>query len=515
MKLQFIFNYHVLEVVEATELEIKQLYIILTEKGFNFQTKESYQECQFGKEKYMPAGLWQRVYDLRKSGWSVEILNLNDFLHTKYDRASFYEWCDNLGLKYPLYAYQREGAYLAYANRISKISAATGGGKSLTQYVLARFVLEKYLNRLGLKVLLIVPRVQLCHQMEKDFAEYEEPLDTPFLKVDKLYGGSKRNPNSNIVVANIDSAANMDQNFFEQFGMIMFDEGHKMGTSKQYKAIYHYVNKDKIQFVTGLSGTFHVGGVAQLLQDAYLGRTVIDLKAYELQELGTISKVKINAIQINYDIISSRNYYMTPGIDEMAGRYNVELAYIRSLQRRLNVMSDTMKAIDGNQVVLFISKEYMRMFLEHLQQNCTGKEICEISGDIPASKRMQICSRFEEIDNGIICATYSTMDTGVSIKRLMHIHFADSCKSFIRIVQSIGRALRLHPDKDFAFIWDWIDHFMKPDGTKYTDPLTGEIKTAELPGPKANISLRQSKERQKIYKEMKYPYKIKQVNLIC
>ena len=46
------------------------------------------------------------------------------------------------------------------------------------------------------------------------------------------------------------------------------------------------------------------------------------------------------------------------------------------------------------------------------------------------------------------------MSTGVNIKRLSNLVFLTSSKSFVRTIQSIGRTLRLHNDKDKAHIID-------------------------------------------------------------
>ena len=50
------------------------------------------------------------------------------------------------------------------------------------------------------------------------------------------------------------------------------------------------------------------------------------------------------------------------------------------------------------------------------------------------------------------------MSTGVSIKRINNIFFPDGGKSYIRIIQSIGRGLRLHKDKEMLHVFDLQDN---------------------------------------------------------
>ncbi len=86
-----------------------------------------------------------------------------------------------------------------------------------------------------------------------------------------------------------------------------------------------------------------------------------------------------------------------------------------------------------------------------------------------------------------------TLSTGVSINAIFNVIFADSFKSEQIIIQSIGRGLRLHSDKDKVNIFDLVDIFDKDD--------------------LRNALYRHYLEREGFYKKRKYPYKILKVNL--
>ena len=101
-----------------------------------------------------------------------------------------------------------------------------------------------------------------------------------------------------------------------------------------------------------------------------------------------------------------------------------------------------------------------------------------------------------EITDGnikVLVASYGTLSTGVSINAIFNVIFADSFKSEQIIIQSIGRALRLHSDKKKANIFDLVDIF---DSNNMT-----------------NILYRHFKEREKFYIKRQYPYKIIKINL--
>jgi superfamily II DNA or RNA helicase len=93
----------------------------------------------------------------------------------------------------------------------------------------------------------------------------------------------------------------------------------------------------------------------------------------------------------------------------------------------------------------------------------------------------------------VLVASYGTLSTGVSINAIFNVIFADSFKSEQVIIQSIGRALRLHSDKKKATIFDLVDVFSQ--------------------NKLYNILYRHFKEREKFYLKRRYPYKVIKINL--
>ena len=93
----------------------------------------------------------------------------------------------------------------------------------------------------------------------------------------------------------------------------------------------------------------------------------------------------------------------------------------------------------------------------------------------------------------VLVASYGTLSTGVSINAIFNVIFTDSFKSEQIIIQSIGRALRLHSDKKKANIFDLVDVF---DANNMS-----------------NILFRHFKEREKFYIKRQYPYKVIKINL--
>jgi superfamily II DNA or RNA helicase len=100
---------------------------------------------------------------------------------------------------------------------------------------------------------------------------------------------------------------------------------------------------------------------------------------------------------------------------------------------------------------------------DYLRSNIIGKDFYYIDGDTPNKKRSFIKQEMEKTDGNVkvLVASFGTSSTGLSIKAIKNMVFADSFRSDTRVRQSIGRALRLHKDKsgDKAIVFDLVDQF--------------------------------------------------------
>jgi superfamily II DNA or RNA helicase len=85
-------------------------------------------------------------------------------------------------------------------------------------------------------------------------------------------------------------------------------------------------------------------------------------------------------------------------------------------------------------------------------------------------------------------ATFGVAAVGINIPRIFNLVLLEPGKSFVRVIQSIGRGIRKADDKDFVQIWD----------------ITAATKYAK----------RHLTERKRFYKEAKYPFNIEKVKYI-
>jgi superfamily II DNA or RNA helicase len=94
-----------------------------------------------------------------------------DYTPIKYDdsftKEEFIAFIKSLNLPFKPRDYQLKSSYDSLVRHRQINLMATNAGKSLTQYIITRFLISK-----GNKVVIIVPRTLLVEQMYSDFVEY-------------------------------------------------------------------------------------------------------------------------------------------------------------------------------------------------------------------------------------------------------------------------------------------------------------------------------------------------------
>ena len=117
--------------------------------------------------------------------------------------------------------------------------------------------------------------------------------------------------------------------------------------------------------------------------------------------------------------------------------------------------------------------------------NLTGDAVSFISGSVKTKDRKDEYDEIAVMDNKIIVATYGVAAVGINIPRIFNLVLLEPGKSFVRVIQSIGRGIRKAEDKDSVQIWD----------------ITAASKYAK----------RHLTERKKFYKDAKYDFSIEKV----
>jgi superfamily II DNA or RNA helicase len=218
----------------------------------------------------------------------------------------------------------------------------------------------------------------------------------------------------------------------------------------------------------GLTGTIPKEDYENQAIFASIGPVIHKVFAHELQEAKILSNCHVNIVQI-IDLPEFKTYAE-------------ELKYLVTDIKRMDYISNLIHSISeaGNTLVLINRIDTGKLITEKI------KDSVFISGEVKTKDRKEEYDEIAITDNKIIVATYGVAAVGINIPRIFNLVLLEPGKSFVRVIQSIGRGIRRAEDKDFVQIWD----------------ITSTCKFAR----------RHLTERKKYYKEAKYPFTLNKVD---
>lgn len=416
------------------------------------------------------------------------------------------------------YDHQIESAFKILKNRYCMAEVATSGGKSLIISIVLFYTL-KHIDE-NAKFLIIVPSITLVTQFYDNIMEYnwginkllemkekgvssiinEDSIYTPCdVRVEEVMSDRPRKhsgtKDANIYIGTYQSLEKWPKEFFQQFHTVITDEAHgakaKTITTILQKTFKHAYSR------FGVSGTFPEMDSCEILTiQSVLGPKITEVSANELKEKGIITPMEIKAVIMNHNDSEFQNRILQikkAGAGKDA--FELEKAYIHISEKRLDFIKKIVAKCESNTLLLFHTIDYGQKILQKLEKELPDREYFYIDGEISGKKREEIKKQMEVTEGKIkvLVASYGTLSTGVSINAIFNVIFADSFKSEQIIIQSIGRALRLHSEKNKATIFDLVDVYDTND--------------------MSNILFRHFKEREKFYIKRQYPFKIIKVNI--
>ena len=433
-------------------------------KSFNKNVTQSY----LIEEVFIPASFIQEISNKAIPGMKEPkpiIENSDIIFNNDIKRENFNDWLnglilpDYINLEDEKYGYQPESVFRALLFKLSRIEATTGAGKTLITYLYCRYLSDFILNKKEFenrnKILIITPRTDLTKQTVEALNEFDEGQGSS-LKITSIYAQSKYQAEANIVLGNYQSIKNYDKDWFEQFGVMIVDELH---TAKAYSIKTEIYDKvTNAEFFFGMTATYPEEKTLDYLNIvAMFGPSVLVKQTKEATEDGIIAPVKIAQVKINYDedVDFSKNLKESGIIG--AEKYRIEKKYFQNNNLRNDIIMDCISKLEGNQVILVESVEYIHNLMELAKEKFPERKVFKIHGIVSQKDRDTIKTYMKNNDDSILFATYETMSTGVSINNIMGIHFPDGGRSKIRIKQSVGRGVRLHPKKEYLTVFDYQD----------------------------------------------------------
>jgi superfamily II DNA or RNA helicase len=362
-----------------------------------------------------------------RTQFEFETVDENTYQHKRWPKGH-----PRAGEPIVLRDYQPEIINRFLANPQCVQEVATGAGKTIITAALADAV-----SQYG-RTIIIVPNKSLVTQTEDDFVNLE--LDTG------VYFGDRKEYGRTHTICTWQSLNNLLKTtknaeaeitigeFLEGVVAVIVDETHQAKADALKTLLSGPFAQVPIRW--GLTGTIPKEDYARQSINCMLGPVVGQLSASELQEAGHLAQCHVNVVQL----ADHREY----------ANYQSELKYLIETAERLDYIARLISTIvdSGNTLILVDRISAGRALAERLPGSVF------VSGATKAGERKEHYDEVAEASDKIIIATYGVAAVGINIPRIFNLVLLEPGKSFVRVIQSIGRGIRRAEDKDFVQIWD-------------------------------------------------------------
>ena len=311
---------------------------------------------------------------------------------------------------------------------------ATGAGKTVMTAALSDAV-----TAYG-RSIVIVPNKSLVTQTEKDYINMG--LDVGVYFGDRKEWGRQHTictwQSLNVLLKNTKNGTTEDDctigEFIEGVVCVIVDEVH-MAKADALKTLLTGV-MSRIPIRWGLTGTIPKEKFESVSLLVSLGPVISKLSASELQSQGVLAQCHVNIVQLE-DHAEFTNYQS-------------ELKYLLEEPDRLKTIADLVRQVNatGNTLVLVDRIAAGQALVDQLD------DAVFVSGATKAKDRQDEYDEVAEATGKIIVATYGVAAVGINIPRIFNLVLIEPGKSFVRVIQSIGRGIRKAEDKDHVQIWD-------------------------------------------------------------
>lgn len=312
------------------------------------------------------------------------------------------------------------------------------------------------------RTLLIATQKSLVDQLAEDFRDYATDAEgncyfSPSKYIHTIYSGQVHSTSKPVVITTWQSLMRHDEDWLNQFDSIICDEAHGCKAT-QLRGILERASQ--VKYRTGWSGTFKGVKSFKMVLEGLVGpiKSIIDTKT--LMDRGIVAQLKIHACYLQYskeirELISESDFreeekFFETNKSKMKFTVGLVSGFTNSSLILVGHIAHAKKLFDK----LCKVNPKRNLYIIH------GQTIFMRCGD-GSTKTFKSVEDVKPIiesdDDGIIVASFSYFSTGISIKNIHNIVFGSSTKSYTRVLQSIGRGLRVSATKKKIDLFDLVD----------------------------------------------------------
>ncbi|UYE90958.1 putative helicase [Vibrio phage vB_VaS_L1] len=334
------------------------------------------------------------------------------------------------------------------------LEAATGSGKSLIIAEIAKFFNEVS----GKKTLVIGPNKEICQQNAEKYKSYGFPASFWSASI------GKKEMRHQVVFGSPVSIKNELDKFGPQFGAVIIDEAHLLSPTVK-EICSHMKDQNNLLRVVGLTATPYRLGSGYIYEydennnpvgdectkNPFFKRLVYRITAKELIDQGFLTPpIADHEVASKYDTsgvqLNKRNQFDAKDIEQ---------AFEGQGRLTAQIIADVVSHCQNKMCCMIFAatiqhaQEIMESLPKHNSYCVTGK-----------TKRKDREKAIERAKTGEIkyLVSVGTLTTGVDITNVDVIAILRATESASLLQQIIGRALRLHENKECALVLDYAEN---------------------------------------------------------
>ena len=430
--------------------------------------------------------------------------NFKKIIDSRFTSFSYTEGDEIFELTPSMYDYQREGVVNALQYGSGIFLFPTASGKTLMIAGMINNILKRNPN---FKIL-VITLTSLVHQFVENFVDYgidpnaisvwssdETPQSTPIVIAGntivstQLVYAEKEIVTMQKVVRELErklavkgitkkdrtrcektlAAVNKDLSrmvnkleknkialaYFDSVDVLMVDEVHQCKKDNTITEVTDFVSTSH-KF--GFTGTMPTEKMDEWKVIGKFGPIRQSVSRQMLIDRGIIADVDIKVLDIEYlDVPEYVDLSEAINPSDLLKNFQIETEFLYNSNHRNTIITKVASGVSKNMLIIVDRISHGELLLERIRLANPDKKVYFIQGSVEDEARCEIEALMEK-ENGVVCiAIAKIFSTGVNIKNLHYILFANAWKARVSIIQSIGRGVRMLDGKHNVVVFDLHD----------------------------------------------------------
>lgn len=356
----------------------------------------------------------------------------------------------------PMRYYQEEMVALGLKEGRGVFESAVGTGKTL--------ILTNLIKELGVNSLIIVPSVALLEQMQRELSHVFGPNQVCLINTASVKKGKKKLAPLRLTTVQTLASLQEQDLLTEVIGdvdLLAVDEIHHAGADSYTNLLPAF---DHIYYRFGFTGTFLRNDSKTLDMWGFLSNLLYHYPPYKATQEGFLTPVEYTVERIegvrnnNYQKEYDANYVVKSEKGKIQGA-QVLMAAIKARVAKIPAKEQILILVDRKDGTGKVIHE----LLKH-----SGFDNVYVSGD---DKKAVIGDAIEDFNakKVRIMVGSTVIGEGIDVHSTQHLILANGGKSPIKLVQGIGRCVRLHEGKPLSYVYDFCF-----EGTRFLEKHCGQ-----------------------------------------